>query len=160
MGNSDGEGRPGLTGASTAAPLMFEAFNLLPESPWFAKPVSSLRSVQLCEVTGFSPSQHCPTVDAELPVNAGVPELCEMHQQVYLNAAGERSFRDCATGKLVDTVWFNLDPIAGYFYRQNHSRYQPLPPFSDDCNHPEEKVLDIVYPQPGTDIIAPRGFSG
>jgi penicillin-binding protein 1C len=34
VGNADGEGRPGLTGVNTAAPIMFELFKLLPPSKW------------------------------------------------------------------------------------------------------------------------------
>ena len=38
VGNADGEGRPGMTGLNAAAPLLFQTFDLLPESPWFIKP--------------------------------------------------------------------------------------------------------------------------
>ena len=34
-GNADGEGRPGLTGTTAAAPLMFDVFSLLPAGKWF-----------------------------------------------------------------------------------------------------------------------------
>ena len=42
IGNADGEGRPGLTGISVAAPVLFELFGILPESGWFKEPVDEL----------------------------------------------------------------------------------------------------------------------
>ena len=38
VGNADGEGRPGLTGVGSAAPLLFRVFNTLPQTSWFQKP--------------------------------------------------------------------------------------------------------------------------
>ena len=37
-GNTDGEGRAGLIGVQTAAPIMFDIFRELPSSKWFSKP--------------------------------------------------------------------------------------------------------------------------
>ena len=36
VGNANGEGKPELVGGRTAGPVMFDIFNLLPPSPWFA----------------------------------------------------------------------------------------------------------------------------
>src|SRR5690606_23065990 len=41
-GNASGEGRPGLTGTLAAAPLLFDLFGLLPESPDFEPPYDEL----------------------------------------------------------------------------------------------------------------------
>ena len=35
VGNADGEGRPGLVGVQTAAPILFDVFDVLPNSDWF-----------------------------------------------------------------------------------------------------------------------------
>lgn len=35
VGNADGEGRPGLTGVTTAAPILFDIFRVLPQGPSF-----------------------------------------------------------------------------------------------------------------------------
>jgi len=40
VGNADGEGRPGLTGTETAAPILFDLFALLPGKTWFDTPES------------------------------------------------------------------------------------------------------------------------
>src|SRR6185312_15508988 len=39
VGNASGEGRPGLTGATAAAPLMFELHDRLDPAPWLTQPV-------------------------------------------------------------------------------------------------------------------------
>ena len=36
VGNAKGEGRPTLTGVTSAAPILFDVFNLLPRQRWFA----------------------------------------------------------------------------------------------------------------------------
>ena len=38
VGNTTGEGRPGLTGINTAAPILFDIFRYLPASTWFEPP--------------------------------------------------------------------------------------------------------------------------
>ena len=38
VGNATGEGKPGLVGAQTAGPVLFDIFNLLPSSSWFTRP--------------------------------------------------------------------------------------------------------------------------
>lgn len=162
IGNADGEGRPGLTGTSTAAPLMFEAFQLLPRSPWFLKPEGHLRYTDLCAVTGMAPSPFCPVKKAEAPMNARAPGgfVCTAHQHILLNEQGERVYHDCATGQPRDTTWFSLDPVAGYFYKQKHANYKPLPAFASECEQGTEETLAIIYPAQGTDIILPRDFDG
>jgi penicillin-binding protein 1C len=43
IGNADGEGRPGVIGLETAAPLLFSTFEPLPRSHWFLKPFDGLK---------------------------------------------------------------------------------------------------------------------
>ena len=38
VGNASGEGRPGLTGSATAAPILFDLINRLDPEPWFRTP--------------------------------------------------------------------------------------------------------------------------
>jgi len=45
VGNASGEGRPSLTGVSSAAPILFDVFNLLPKNKWFATPLNDLEEV-------------------------------------------------------------------------------------------------------------------
>ena len=49
-GNADGEGRPGLTGISAAAPLLFDLFNLLGYKGWFRTPDEDLTIISVFAV--------------------------------------------------------------------------------------------------------------
>ncbi|BAO75382.1 multimodular transpeptidase-transglycosylase [Winogradskyella sp. PG-2] len=49
VGNADGEGRPGLVGVQTAAPLLFDVFDVLPKSDWFTKPYDEMLEANICK---------------------------------------------------------------------------------------------------------------
>ena len=59
VGNASGEGRPGLTGSTMAAPLMFGLFNGLPASAWFDRPAYALRAIEVCENDGYLATADC-----------------------------------------------------------------------------------------------------
>jgi penicillin-binding protein 1C len=159
VGNADGEGRPGLTGVSAAAPLMFSVFNYLQSDQWFYKPDGFFKPVDLCAVTGLLPNQSCPTIASDLSEKATMNKTCTSHQVVYLNQAGLQANRDCAD-QLTDSVWFQLDPVAGYFYKKQHPTYKGLPPFSADCGYQETKEIAIIYPTAETKLFLPKNFDG
>ena len=51
VGNATGEGKPGLVGARTAGPVMFDVFNLLPSSPWFVRPSEGFVDAEVCHLS-------------------------------------------------------------------------------------------------------------
>jgi penicillin-binding protein 1C len=52
VGNATGEGRPTLTGVTSAAPILFDVFNLLPRQKWFTTPYGDLDEVEVCRLSG------------------------------------------------------------------------------------------------------------
>ncbi|MCK7537073.1 MAG: hypothetical protein MZV63_41995 [Marinilabiliales bacterium] len=60
IGNATGEGRPGLTGLNTAAPVMFEIFKLLPTDNWFKPPYDELVKIPVCKNSGHRASFSLP----------------------------------------------------------------------------------------------------
>lgn len=159
VGNADGEGRPGLTGVSAAAPLMFNFFDYLKSEKWFYRPEGYFKKQKLCAITGKIPNENCPSIESSMPDIADLEPQCSSHSIVFLNEKGQQANRDCAEN-LKDTVWFHLDPVAGYFYRLNHPSYRPLPSFSDDCGFRENQRIAIIYPTDGAKILLPKNFSG
>jgi penicillin-binding protein 1C len=159
VGNADGVGRPGLTGVSAAAPLLFSVFDHLQSDRWFYKPDGYFKPTSLCAITGLIPNEYCPKHAEEIPEKAKLTAVCTSHQLVYLNDDGLQANRDCAT-HLRDSVWFQLDPVAGYFYKKSHPTYLPIPPFSEDCGYQPSKEIAIIYPTPETKIFLPKNFSG
>jgi penicillin-binding protein 1C len=160
VGNAEGEGRPGLTGVSAAAPLMFQFFQFLKGKTWFDKPEMSLKYSVLCTESGMAPNPFCPAGQVELPINGKVPNVCDYHQNILINNKKERVYIHCAETPVKDTVWFHIDPIAGYYYKKTHQNYEPLPPFSQSCQSESEKMLDIIYPSSGIKIIVPKNLNG
>jgi penicillin-binding protein 1C len=161
VGNADGEGRPGLTGTSTASPLMFQAFEFLPQGEWFYKPEGNLRFINLCEKSGLAPGINCPVIQTESPMNAAVPSVCDRHMRIWVNEEDKRVFRNCAEGDIRDTSWFELDPVSGYFYGKHNHSYRPVPPLAKTCSTNEKQnQLAIIYPTPGAEIVIPRNFKG
>ncbi|MBN1466706.1 penicillin-binding protein 1C, partial [candidate division KSB1 bacterium] len=69
VGNADGEGRPGLTGLSVAAPILFDIFNTVEWSAWFAPPAGQLYEISVCAKSGFRAGPYCATTAA-----LGVPQ--------------------------------------------------------------------------------------
>lgn len=160
VGNADGEGRPGLTGVSAAGPLMFNIFQYLPKSKWFEKPEFNLKSQTLCAQSGYLATPNCPQTEADFPAEAYLNTTCTYHQRVLVNNQNKRVFRDCAQGRVKDTTIFQLDPVAGYYYRKKHrSDYVPLS-LAESCSKTVPKRLGIIYPTANAQLIIPTNFAG
>ncbi|MBE7178411.1 MAG: penicillin-binding protein 1C, partial [Mucilaginibacter polytrichastri] len=88
-GNTDGEGRPGLVGIETAAPVLFDIFRLLPAAPAFPMPTGDMVQVDVCNESGFRASDLCANkIRTWVPRAGGNAPVCPYHQLVHLNAAG------------------------------------------------------------------------
>jgi len=158
VGNATGEGRPGLTGASVAAPLMFDFFQNISGQSWFEKPIMDLKYVTLCAESGLAPNPYCPRREVEAPMSSSMPLLCHYHVPVTLNESGERVFRECYEGNVTDTSWFILDPIAGYYYHQKHNWYSKVPQYSEKCAQEDPTSIAILYPSNRSEVIIPKDF--
>ncbi len=62
VGNATGEGRPTLTGVTSAAPILFDVFNLLPRQRWFDTPYKDLEEVEVCRLSGYLAKDNCPKI--------------------------------------------------------------------------------------------------
>ncbi|MFA8451141.1 MAG: penicillin-binding protein 1C [Bacteroidales bacterium] len=82
VGNADGEGRPGLTGVSAAAPVLFDIFKLLPQSDNFDAP-DDLYSITICHESGKRPSKYCKKIDTVIsPFYSGKLKNCTYHKKI------------------------------------------------------------------------------
>lgn len=160
VGNAEGEGRPGLTGTSVAAPLMFDVFQDLQDKSWFEKPLAALKFVEVCENSGYAPTPNCPRVKVENSMKSKELELCTFHQHVLLNEAGKRIRKDCGQEVFKDTIWFVLEPRSAYYFKKRNRSYRELPSFDEGCGGTLENDLDFIYPQHQTTLIVPKSFKG
>ncbi|WP_192919460.1 penicillin-binding protein 1C, partial [Bacteroides xylanisolvens] len=66
VGNATGEGKPGLVGAQTAGPVLFDIFSYLPSSPWFERPTGVFVDAEICRQSGHLKGRFCEETDTVL----------------------------------------------------------------------------------------------
>ena len=164
VGNTDGEGRPGLVGIQTAAPILFDILRLLPSSGWWQKPVYNFSYVPVCRQSGFRANTDCPDIDTLfMPPNGNRSPQCPYHKVIHLDATGTfRVTEQCASPSTMQhKSWFILTPAMEYYYKQKNADYKILPAFKEGCTFAETgKVMEIIYPQPDAKIYVPVEVSG
>lgn len=159
-GNAQGQGSPGLVGARTAGPVLFDLFNLLPASDWFADPEDFIEA-ELCPESGMLASVDCPERELfRLPANALRSEACPYHRKVTLSSDGKWR-TDPADPDGVIATMFLLPPSMEWYYRSRHSAYRPLPPLKPGSKLGDGYLpMEFIYPEPGSRISIPRQLDG
>jgi penicillin-binding protein 1C len=162
VGNASGEGRAGLTGVGYAAPVLFDLFSLLSSSSWFDVPYDEMEKVPICKKSGYKASSLCEAVMAYVPLSGRKTSVCPFHKLVHLTLDGRFQVNSsCEPLSNIKTCsWFVLPPAQEYYYRSNHVDYQTLPPYKPGCEPASEKQIDIIYPEHGSVLFLPKGFSG
>lgn len=163
-GNASGEGRPGLTGISAAAPLMFDLVNMMGSSPWFKSPNEDMTMISVCRTSGFRAGPFCSETD-EIPacLNGLRSEACPYHQIIHLNKTRLKQVTsECYPAEdIINESWFVLPPAMEYFYKNKHIEYRILPPVAEGCTSGRNiPVIEFIYPTPGIKIFIPRDNSG
>lgn len=164
VGNATGEGKPGLVGARTAGPVLFDLFSLLPSSPnWFERPSSVFVEAEICRRSGHLKNRFCEETDTLLILPAGLrTEACPYHHLVTLSADGiHRIYESCAdTEPAIRKPWFTLPPVWEWYYKQHHPEYAPLPPFKSGCGEDASHPMQFIYPPMNAQITLPRQMDG
>ncbi|MDN5203847.1 penicillin-binding protein 1C [Fulvivirgaceae bacterium BMA10] len=165
VGNADGEGRPGLTGISAAAPVMFDIFDLFPNTSWFNRPNSELESMTICRESGQRASKICPSVDTLRILKSGIRSgLCTFHKLIHLDKHETyRVHSDCeSVNNMAHKTWFVLPPVQEYYFKSKSATYKVLPPYRDDCREQIEQQhsMQIIYPKEQAQIFVPRELDG
>lgn len=158
-GNADGEGRPGLTGTQASAPILFQAFNMLPRTGWFEKPNAHLHSYKLCEQSGYRMSDNCERgIPTLTPKNGTLIPSCPFHKVVHLDEKSEkRVVGSCYPPyKMKHSKWFVLPPLAEKFYQSRQPGYEELPEWLPICQPEQDVVMQFIYPQVNGEIMIPR----
>ena len=141
-GNAEGQGVPGLTGARTAGPVMFDILGLLPSSnDWFEMPgqaghnENSDRSslAKVCIASGYLAGPECPQTEEML-----LPSACLESDPCPYHRNGE----------------FVLPPAMEWFYKPHH------PEYTGARKAASTQVMEFIYPSSGTVLYLPRQLSG
>ena len=162
-GNAGGEGRPGLIGVQSAAPVLFDIFRLLPDGPWFKEPSHGATLSAICRESGFRASVDCPHRDTLRVPLAGVRSpVCPYHKMLHLDTKGMQVNMDCGNGGIMrDSAWFILPPAMEWYYRQRHIEYADLPAYASGCiMAPGMKRMDLIYPQFEAHVRVPVEIDG
>lgn len=152
MGNFDGKGSPGLSGAEIAVPLLFELFNALdynPEQKWFDKP-DDLRSRKVCAETGLICSTHCSNpVNDYYIVNTSHTRRCDLTKEIYTDSLFSVQYCfECLPDEGYRKIAAKYyDPELKLWYEKNNISYETPPPHNINCT--------AVYDSDGPQIISP-----
>ena len=109
VGNATGEGKPGLVGAQTAGPVLFDIFNYLPSSPWFERPTGIFVDAEICRQSGHLKGRFCEETDTVLILPVGLrteacPTIISSH---YPPTKATASMKNCAnTEPTIQKSWF------------------------------------------------------
>lgn len=165
-GNADGEGRTGLTGISSAAPVLFDIFNILPFTPgWFDQPKEEMTYVATCKESGYRASELCEHKDSIWIPKTGLKfPFCPYHHLIHLDDSGKyRVTSSCVSpSKMIHKSWFVLPPAMEYFYKDKNHGYKVLPPFRKDCisNLTSNNPMELIYPRDIGKIYIPVNLDG
>jgi penicillin-binding protein 1C len=163
VGNADGEGRPGLTGALYAAPVMFSIFNLLPATSWFEEPVREMAEIQICPQSGFRKGINCPDEKTVLCYKSGIrSKVCAYHHIIHLTP--DRKFQvnsDCVPiTDMIHEKRFILPPVMEWYYKRHHADYQSLPVYKEGCMEKTSASMEFIYPRESSKLYVPKNIDG
>ena len=137
-GNAEGNSAPGLTGALTAGPVMFDLFNLLPATGWFEEPEDYIE-VDVCPESGYLAGRDCPKkVKMKVPAGGKDARQCPWHREIKMEK------------------WFVLPPLMEKYYRIKHQEYRPVP----REENADTEVMSFTYPCDGAVLSPAKQMDG
>jgi len=163
VGNADGEGRPELTGLKAAGPILFDVFDVLPQTGWFNEPLYEMEKILVCKKSGHRAGSYCPDPTAESVPKTGLETtVCPYHQLVYISSRNnQRMNSSCADlSELEARSWFVLPPIQEWYYKRSHSEYKELPPLAANCGEENQLTMKVIYPFNSSTIYIPKEIDG
>jgi penicillin-binding protein 1C len=164
VGNADGEGRPGLTGAETAAPIMFDLFDMLEHGSWFKQPKQAMTKIEVCARSGYRAGDFCDQQEEEWVQSSGLQmPICPYHTIVHLTT--DKKYRvnsECEkVSNMVNANWFVLPPVQEYYYKSKNLSYKALPAIHPNCRTTfDVPTMELVYPRAIARLYIPKELDG
>jgi len=164
-GNFNGEGNSALSGASCAAPLLFDIFHSLEKNPqqvWFKTPHEELREVTLCRETGYLAGPWCEHTEKMLaPAHMHPLQICPYHQRIALSQDGSHSVCSLCwnTGSYRLENRLVFPPEVTQFLRDRGQAFWKVPPHHANCpGRQRSQPITILYPRDKSTLWVPRDF--
>ena len=162
VGNADGEGRPGLVGISAAAPILFDVFNVLPNSEWFETPFDELAQIEICSESGYRANEYCETKELVFVQQAGLKtKPCPFHFWVHLDKNEEFQVNTSCENlnNMIHKSWFVLPPLMEFYYQKKDPFYKKLPNFRKDCLGENSSMMEFIVPKENTTFYLTKDFN-
>jgi penicillin-binding protein 1C len=167
VGNASGEGRPGLTGTTAAAPLLFQLHGRLEAAPWFIQPTLGMKRIEVCRDDGYLANDNCEREEQWAPAGAHFDRQSPYHTLVHLDQSGRYQVDSTCerVSNMQHVSWFVLPPAQEFYYRRGHSSYRDLPPLRADCERsgtPRDgkSPMEFLYPNAADKIYIPIELDG
>lgn len=161
-GNADGEGRAEMTGIKSAAPVLFDLFNRLPQENWFAPPYDDMVEIDICIKSGYLATPDCEAEKQWIPTVGERYDSCPYHKLIQLDhTLSYQVTADCEpVSEMVSKSYFTLPPVMAWYYRRTHPDFIPLPEYRADCEIPLDKAMTFIRPTSGTTITLTKNIEG
>lgn len=158
-GNANYEGRPGVIGVETSAPLLFSILDFLPAGTFFEAPVYAQYPQTICRESGFLATSACRYTDSIFGPRSSLKN-CAFCEPILLNEKGQRIDQSCADGETKDSSWMILSPAMAWYGQRSELNYQPAPPWDPECIGHLEASLEFIYPESFELVQRTRDFEG
>jgi penicillin-binding protein 1C len=164
VGNASGEGRPGLTGATAAAPLMFALHDRLDPAAWLTQPIFDMKRVDVCRDDGFLANGECDRAVDWIPADSHFNRQSPYHHLVHLDRGGRFQVDSSCehVANMQHVSWFVLPPAQEFYFRRVHSSYRELPAWRSDCQNSGSGrgPMEFLYPNAAERIYIPMELDG
>ena len=159
VGNFDGRGVKGISGAEHAGPLLFDMFRAMePEGARFDRPGRlKIQELELCSLSRQLPGPFCgERISATYLPGRSKLSPCGYHRQVFVDSnTGRLLTGDCLKGRPYRPRLLTVYPAELLaWWRAENQALPEMPPVSQECSGiPFQQQPRIVSPMPETPYL-------
>jgi len=168
IGNAEGQGSPDLKSISTAAPVLFDLFTILPKTHWPEPPYEDLVLEKVCVDSGFSAGANCEkTKNILRPAHSPEPKMCPYCKLLSLTPDGkyQATVEDLSDSRYAGKMplmkkYFILPPAVEHWYAKRALNYHKVPKRIPGHNSTDSNELAIVFPEQNSSVVIPIEING
>lgn len=169
VGNFAGEGNCNLSGAQSAAPLLFDIFNYLPKpykDKWFKSPDRHMITLKVCLETGFAAGPDCEkSIFVQSPASKKPLALCPFHKRIFVT--NDEKWQVCSlcweNGNYKSISRLIYPPDIAQYLRESGVIINSIPRHKKQCVgacNNTQNPMRITYPVNNARLWIPRDFDG
>ncbi len=159
-GNANGVGAAEHTGIKSAAPILFDVFNILNPKEWFEMPQNDVIKAHICEKSGFRKGNNCEKYKINyIPKSCSQTSTCSYCNEIFVDKTEKfRVNKSCENeSEMILKKYFSLPPAMEYYYKSKNASYKILPVWKSNCgNISLNSSIEIIYPLQNSKIFVPK----